>query len=74
MSDVPRFGLEEEQQVAVFLCLLIVREEAFLQFEAVCQVICDFILLHTVSSVAYTRENDAHLFQCHAVLNKQGYP
>jgi hypothetical protein len=74
MRNVSWFGLEEEEQVAVFLCLLVVRKETFLQFEAVCQVVCDFVLLHTVSPVAYNSEYDAHLFQCHAVLNKQGYP
>jgi hypothetical protein len=45
MRNVSWFGLEEEEQVAVFLCLFVVGEEALLQFEAVCQVICDFILL-----------------------------
>jgi hypothetical protein len=49
MGDVSRFGLEEKEQVAVLLCLFVVREETFLQFEAVCQVVCDFVLLHTVS-------------------------
>lgn len=42
---MPRFGLEEEEQVAVFLRLFVVGEEAFLEFEAVCEVVCDFVLL-----------------------------
>jgi hypothetical protein len=45
MRNVPRFGLEEKEQVAVLLCLFVVGEEAFLQFEAVCEVVCDFVLL-----------------------------
>lgn len=45
MGNVTRFGLEEEQQVAVFLRLLVVGEEAFLEFEAVGKVVGDFILL-----------------------------
>jgi hypothetical protein len=45
MRNVSRFGLEEEEQVAVFLGLFVVWEEALLQFEAVCQVVCDFVLL-----------------------------
>lgn len=30
MCDVPRLGLKEEQQVAVFLCLFIVGKESLL--------------------------------------------
>ena len=45
MGNVTWFGLEEEQQVAVFLRLLVVGKEAFLEFEAVCKVVGDFILL-----------------------------
>lgn len=89
MGNVSGFGLEEKQQVAVFLSLFVVGEEAFLEFDAVRKVICDFILLHT-QSVSDTRvyayvymclgvgteglEGETHLFQCHAVLNEQGYP
>ena len=42
---MPGFGLEEEQQIAVLLCLFVVGEEAFLEFDAVCEVVCDFVLL-----------------------------
>jgi hypothetical protein len=47
MRNMSWFGLEKEQQIAVFLCLFIVWEEALLQFEAICEVVCHFILLHT---------------------------
>ena len=40
-------GLEEKEQVAVFLSLFVVWEEAFLQFEAFCEMVCDFVLLQT---------------------------
>jgi hypothetical protein len=45
MGNVAWFGLEEEEQVAVFLRLVVVGKEAFLEFEAVAKVVCDFILL-----------------------------
>ena len=45
MRNVPRLGLEQEEQVSVFLCLLIVGEEAFLKFARVFEVVCDFVLL-----------------------------
>ena len=37
--------LEQEQQVAVFLCFLVVGKGAFLQFEAVFEVAGNFVLL-----------------------------
>lgn len=45
MSDVSWFRLQQEQQVAVFLCLLVVGERSFLQFKSILQVACDFVLL-----------------------------
>jgi hypothetical protein len=45
MRNVSRLGLQEEQQVAVLLCLVVVREEALLQFHALFEMACDFILL-----------------------------
>jgi hypothetical protein len=45
MSDVAGFRLEEEEQVAVLLRLVVVGEEALLEFEAVSKVVGDFILL-----------------------------
>lgn len=41
------FGLEEEEQIAVFLRLLVIGKETFLEFEAVCKVVGDFILLRS---------------------------
>jgi hypothetical protein len=45
MGNVSRLGLEEEQQVAVFLRLVVVGEKTFLQLHAFFEVACDFILL-----------------------------
>ena len=45
MRNVSRFGLQEEEQIAVFLRLFVVGEEALLQLEAISKVICDFVLL-----------------------------
>jgi len=47
MGNVAWFGLEEEEQIAVFLCLLVIGKETFLEFEAVCKVVGDFILLQS---------------------------
>ncbi len=46
VGNVSWLGLEQEEQVAVFLCLFVVGEEAFLQFEAVFEVAGYFVLLH----------------------------
>lgn len=40
-------GLEEEKEVAVFLGLVIVGEEALLQICCIFKMTCDFILLET---------------------------
>lgn len=45
MSNVPRLGLQEEQQVAVLLRLLVVRKAAFLQLGGFVEVVRDFVLL-----------------------------
>lgn len=45
MGNMAWLRLEEEEQVAVLLRLLVVGKEAFLEFEAVSQVVGDFILL-----------------------------
>ena len=45
MCNVSGFCLQEKQEIAVFLRLLVVGKEAFLEFEAVGKVVGDFILL-----------------------------
>lgn len=40
-----RLGLEQEEQVAIFLSLFVIGEEALLEIESVLEMICDFILL-----------------------------
>ena len=44
-ASISGFRLQEEKEVAVFLRLLVVGKEAFLEVEAVCKVVGDFILL-----------------------------
>jgi hypothetical protein len=45
MGNVSRLRLEQEQQIAVLLCLIVVGEGAFLQLKPILKVACDFILL-----------------------------
>jgi len=49
MSDVSRFGLEEEEEVAIFLGLVIIGEEAFLNVCSIIEMAGDLILLYVVS-------------------------
>ena len=78
MSDVTGFGLEEEEQVSVFLGLVVVGEEAFLGVDVV-EMAGDFILLggevqRPFYFFFFHRTRRPYLFQSHAVLNQQGYP
>lgn len=45
VGNVSWFRLEEKQQVAISLCLLIVGERSLLQFESIFKVAGDFVLL-----------------------------
>lgn len=45
MCNMSRLGLEQEQQIAVLLCLFIVGEEAFLELGSVVEMVCNFVLL-----------------------------
>jgi len=45
VGNVSGFGLEEEEQIAVFLRLFVVGEEALLQLQAFGKVVGDFVLL-----------------------------
>lgn len=74
MRDVTGFGLEEEEQVSVFLGLVVVGEEAFLGVDVV-EMAGDFILLGDFSYFVHRQnaEPETYLFQSHAVLNQQGY-
>ena len=54
MRNVSRLGLQEEQQVAVLLSLVVVGEEAFLQLHAFFEVARDFVLLCMVSWGLYS--------------------
>jgi hypothetical protein len=49
MSYVLRLGLEEEKQVSVFLRLLVIGKEAFLQLGGFVEVVRDFVLLQAQS-------------------------
>jgi hypothetical protein len=72
MSDMTGFGLQEEQEVAIFLRFLIVGKEAFLKVGGIFQVICNFILLlHPLASRSIRSGcNAPHLFQRHPVLDQ----
>lgn len=75
MCNVPGLRLEQEQQVSVFLRLLIVGKEALLQLGSFVEVTCDFVLLGTVSpGVVSQMLYHTYLLQRHAVLNQQCYP
>jgi hypothetical protein len=74
MRNVPWLGLQQEQQIAVLLRLVVVGKETFLQFHAFFEVARDFVLLGIVSDAISDRMYMAYLFQRHAVLNQQGYP
>ena len=45
MGNVSGLGLQEEEEVAVFLCFVIIGEEALLKISRIFQMACDFILL-----------------------------
>ena len=45
VSDVPRLGLEQKEQISIFLRLVVVREEALLQLGGFVEVACDLVLL-----------------------------
>ena len=42
---MPRLGLEQEEEISVFLRLVVVREEALLQLGGFVEVACDLVLL-----------------------------
>jgi hypothetical protein len=45
MRDVSGLGLEQEKQISVFLCLVVVWEESLLEFAGVIEVVRNFVLL-----------------------------
>lgn len=45
MGNVSRLRLEQKQQIAVLLCLIVVGEGTFLQLETILEVAGNFILL-----------------------------
>ncbi len=50
MCDMARLGLEEEEEVPVFLCFLVIRKETFLDLCSIFQMACNFVLLLPVSN------------------------
>ena len=49
MRNVSRLGLEQKEQIAVFLRLFVVGEESFLQFSSLVKMASDLVLLYTKS-------------------------
>jgi hypothetical protein len=45
VSDMSRLRLEQEEQIPVFLCLLVIREETLLYICSIVKMICNLILL-----------------------------
>lgn len=76
MRNVSRLGLEEEEQIPVFLRLLVVREEALLQIGRILEMARDFILLYVGQHEGgvWWGVSSAYLLQRHAILNQQGDP
>lgn len=85
VGNVTRFGLQEEQKVAVFLGSFIIREESLLWVGGVIEVARDFVLLEENECVSknviepstswrrmVSPTGKAYLFQRHSVLNQQG--
>jgi hypothetical protein len=47
---MPGFGLEQEQEIAIFLRLLVIGEETLLGIDVIIQTTGDFVLLLVVAS------------------------
>jgi len=45
VRNVSRFGLKQEQQVAVSLCFVVVGERSLLHFGRIFEMTCNFVLL-----------------------------
>jgi hypothetical protein len=45
MGDMTRLGLQEEQEVAIFLGSFVIGKESFLWIGGIIEVACDFVLL-----------------------------
>ena len=68
-----RFGLKEEKQISILLGFVVVREEAFLDVTRILKMTSNFILLPRVSLLLSMWVLMLYLFQCHAILDQQGY-
>jgi hypothetical protein len=78
MSDVSGFGLQKKQKVPIFLCFLVIWEEALLRIFVV-EMAGNFVLLRETmsyfSQACISREIIVtYLFKRHPVLNEQSYP
>ena len=75
MSNVPRFGLEEKEEVSIFLGSFIIRKESLLEIRGILEMTCNFILLGPPISDFQSRTPlPTYLLQRHAILYKQCYP
>lgn len=71
MGDVTGFGLQEKEEVAVFLGPVIVGEESFLRIGRVIQVTGDFVSLRELAIAGDWINSRIYLFQGHSILNQQ---
>jgi hypothetical protein len=72
VSNVPRLGLQKEEQVPVFLRLVVVGECALFHFGSIFEMAGNFILLDILSAGHFRRCGIfTYLLQSHAVLNQQ---
>lgn len=74
MGNVSGLRLQQEHQIPVFLCLVVVRESPLLHLRGVFKVACDFVLL---AGPLVLRQRDrgkraaTYLFEGHAVLDQE---
>lgn len=72
MCNVSRLGLQQEEEVSVFLCLIVVRKSALLHFlRIVDQAVGELILLsHVSATIGGTISLHTYLLQLQSVVDQ----